>query len=725
MTAHHDPELDDVLQDQELIHLSRLLSSAQRSEPPLDEAFRSGLRRQLMKKAWEMGEGRTSFWGRSSGPPVLAWAAAAAGVVLIASVVIYMAQQSPGVLSQLVVNSPMDGANAVRLQQPIMVSFNQPMDHAATEQALHITPATSVTYTWISDTQLSVQPTSGNLAPNTQYQVTIDSNARTAVGQHVAAPSTITFVTQPAATPAPSPSPTAVPSNGSRLTGEHQVAALSGVGTPALLWSADSSTVYFVGAGGKLQVVDLTTGSVNAVAPDGASSPAISPAGDRLAYIRGGNLEVLTFATGTTVELAPTPAATVVGWAKDKLVWGAADGLYTQGAGGPVQLAPLPTGTAVSVVSIAPDGAHAIVQQDQKLVVLELASGNIVQLGQAGARFLGWSADGTRLLYSTSGGTVAADTKNTILATLPQGEPSWSSHDAILIGTDVQLSQIRPDGSARTVLADGTYHGPSWAPNGTTFTFFRGGALWAASAPALPPLPTTLDLAGVVVNSFMQARLQNQADVAMTFLDGNGKQAYGSGGLTLVPPGEPRFSRYYVLTEEVTTRKPDTAVFVVRLVLAHGKLDVSEFEETLTLVRDSAGSQFVIDQATAGPHRDLGRGADVVAVDVSAATIKVTFDSDLNPASVAGGVLVLDDKGKQIDSTVTYANRSVSITGLDLKAGASYKLVVLTTVRDVVGNNVAAEYDLNLIGPAGTEQSTRGGGSATPTPSPTPAPTPS
>jgi hypothetical protein len=86
---------------------------------------------------------------------------------------------------------------------------------------------------------------------------------------------------------------------------------------------------------------------------------------------------------------------------------------------------------------------------------------------------------------------------------------------------------------------------------------------------------------------------------------------------------------------------------------------------------------------------------------------------------------VLDDKGKQIDSTVTYANRSVSITGLDLKAGASYKLVVLTTVRDVVGNNVAAEYDLNLIGPAGTEQSTRGGGSATPTPSPTPAPTPS
>jgi len=71
MSMHHDPELDDILQDQELRHLADLLASSRQAEPPLDEAFRSGLRRQLMQKAWEMGEGRPSLWRRVFAPP--AW----------------------------------------------------------------------------------------------------------------------------------------------------------------------------------------------------------------------------------------------------------------------------------------------------------------------------------------------------------------------------------------------------------------------------------------------------------------------------------------------------------------------------------------------------------------------------------------------------------------------------------------------------------------------------
>ena len=58
MSMRHDPELDDVLQDKELLRLGELLSSAVRPEPPLDDAFQSELRRQLMHQAWEMGEGR-------------------------------------------------------------------------------------------------------------------------------------------------------------------------------------------------------------------------------------------------------------------------------------------------------------------------------------------------------------------------------------------------------------------------------------------------------------------------------------------------------------------------------------------------------------------------------------------------------------------------------------------------------------------------------------------
>src|SRR5450759_1369156 len=181
MSMRHDPDLDDVLQDEELRRLAGVLSSARRAEPPLDDAFRSGLRRQLMQQAWEMGEGRPSLWRRMFAPPGLAWVGAATGLVLIAGLVIFYSTQSPGSLNQITISSTMDGSKAVALQQPILVSFNQPMDHAATRAAVQITPATNVTFAGSAPSNaLSVQPASGNLAPNTQYQVTIGTGALTA-----------------------------------------------------------------------------------------------------------------------------------------------------------------------------------------------------------------------------------------------------------------------------------------------------------------------------------------------------------------------------------------------------------------------------------------------------------------------------------------------------------------------------------------------------------------
>jgi hypothetical protein len=42
----------------------------------------------------------------------------------------------------------------------------------------------------------------------------------------------------------------------------------------------------------------------------------------------------------------------------------------------------------------------------------------------------------------------------------------------------------------------------------------------------------------------------------------------------------------------------------------------------------------------------------------------------------------------------------VTLSGLDLKPAGKYRLVVLTSLRDVQGHNVASEYDLDLLGPA-------------------------
>jgi Bacterial Ig-like domain/WD40-like Beta Propeller Repeat len=721
MNAFHDPELDDILQESDLRRVADLLRSARAPEPPLDDAYRTGLRRQLMQEAWSMAEGRgSSWWRRLFAPPGLAWAGAVSGVLLIAAVAVWTATQQNGSLGQVFVASPQDGKNNVALGQPILVSFNQPMDHQSTEAAVQITPATSVVYAWdAKSVTLQVTPVTGNLAPNTQYQVTIGPGAKTAGEQKLAAPQTITFVTQPpAASPPPSPTPRPTPTN---PLGEKQIAPLNGASSLALQWSADSQSVYYVDGKGALQVVSIKSGTTTVVAPGGASAPAISPAGDRLAYLLNGKIEILTFASGKTDELAPAATPTLVGWDKDKVVWAAAGEIDQQTDNGPTRLAAVPA--SAIVLSIAPDAAHIAYRLDQNQFVLDLQTGKSVPLNQA--NFVGWSPDGSAMLYANTAGVVVSDLQGNPQATLPTANASWSSQDAILLGGDTAVYEVRPDGSNLTRVSNGTYRSPLWAPDGTTFAFVRGDTLWVATAPALPPEPTIVDEASTVVKKFMDARLAGKSADAAAFLDDNGKNAYGEGRLNLVIAGDPHFTRYYLLTQEAVGTQPDTVRFVVRLVLTHGKKDVSEVEETLTLARDANTKQFLVDQATAGAQRDLGKGPEVVSVDVAATTVQVTFNSDLDPATVNGGVTLVDARGNTVEATVTYANKMVTISGLDLKAGAHYRLVVTTSVRDVQGQRVQAEYDLDLLGPAPNRHAERksvSSGAASPTPAVSPSP---
>ena len=737
MSMHHDPELDDILQDGELKHVADLLRAGRMTEdPPLDDAFRSALRRQLMNRAWGMGGSTVPWLRKAFGPAGLAWAGAAVGVILIAAAVVFTAltSGSTGSLTRdVLVTSPMNDQSAVRLQQPILVNFNQPMNHPSTESAVQITPATTVAFSWSANT-LFVQPTSGNLAPNTQYQVTIGPGARTASGEKLAVPKTITFVTQPPA-PSPSPTPTPVPSPSPRaqLPDQHQLVNFP-VGATNVQWSPDSSTVYFITSNGALDAVPAAGGDVTVLIPGGVTSAALAPAGDRIAVLSNGKIDILDLkAHVVTSEISATPAPLLVGWEKDGVEWAAADGVYAEGTDLPVKLASFPAGRSIVSISFAPDGAHLAYTQDQSLYVFDIATGKGIVLGLAGAQLLGWSPDATGLMYSTAQGVVIADVGGKTTATLPFGEPSWSSQDEILLGSDTDLWEVRPDGTGLTKLAEGTYHLPAWAPNGVSFIYFRGAAVFGASAPPPPPRPSALDAATSAVNTFMQARKNQDGVKATAYLDENGRKAYSSagGGLNLVVTGDPSFSRYYLLTQSITGDHPDMAQFVVRIVLSHDKLDVSTYEETLTLVRTQGSQQFLIDEAAAGPLLTLGKGAEVVSVEVSPGTVKITFDSDLKPESVTTGVIILDSKGKQVGGSPVYANRTVTIDGLDLKPHGTYKLVVLSTVQDVGGTNIAAEYDLTFAGPAETHGGASRRGEQSPSPSPqalpsaTPSPSPS
>ena len=134
------------------------------------------------------------------------------------------------------------------------------------------------------------------------------------------------------------------------------------------------------------------------------------------------------------------------------------------------------------MVSIAPDGAHDITQVGTALSVVDVAANTSQPLAGASA-FLGWSPDGTRLMYATAAGTVVANTSGSSIGTLPAGDASWSSTDAILIGSDTGVYAIHPDGSGSTLLSTGTYRHPVWAPNGTTFAYVRGASLWTRKQP--------------------------------------------------------------------------------------------------------------------------------------------------------------------------------------------------------------------------------------------------
>jgi len=711
---HLDPELNDVLQDPELLRLAAMLSQAETPAPPLDDAFKSGLRRQLMDIAWGSAAGKESWWKQWLSPPRLSWVGAAAVVVMIASVVIYTAAQPPGGFNEVIVQSPQQDQSAVALRQPILVSFNQPMDHPSTEKAVQITPATNVTFTWNGDAQMYIQPVSGDLAPNTQYQVTIRPGALTKTQQPLNTPTTITFVTQP-----PAPTPPASPKpNTSLLTDMQQLATIGDGVLYSPQWSADSGTVYFVTGAGALESVPAKGGSASTLVTDGVSLPAISAAGDRLAYVRGGKIFIIALPSGSSVAEIDT-APTALTWVNDKLYWGSGAGIFTLGDNGPVQLSQSPDASG-GVISIAPDGAHAAFKSGNTLLLLEIGSGHTVPLGGVGAptTFQGWSPNGARVVY----GAIVADMNGRTINTLPAGDVAWSAKNRILLGSETTVYSLRPDGTNLTKLADGSFRLPVWAPDSNTFVFVRGSALWVATAPTTPTPPSPVTQATTVVSAFMNARLQNEPDKARTFLDDAGNVAYGSGNPQLIPSSDLQFKRFYVLLAEVDPSSTNTVRVVVRMVFGKNKQEKVAIEETLIVQRALSTDPFLINGVSASPQRDLGKGPEVVSVKVTDTELVVTFDSDLLPNTV-GGVILQDSTGAAVQVTPHYSDRSVTFSGLQLTAGAHYRVVVQPSVQDVGNRHRPAEYDLDLVGPAPEPAS--GVSTPAPEPSPSPAPAPS
>ena len=733
-----DPELEDLFaRDPSLEPYANLLRTSRLKEPPLDPAFRSALRRQILEEAWRRTERRSSLLASLFRGPGLAWAGASMAAVLLAIVVVQLSGQGTPVTQVSYLSSYPTGS--VNADQPITLTFSQPMDHQTVEQAIHIEPATEVKFSWQGN-QLTIVPAASSLAPNTQYHVTIAPTATTATGKPIDKPIAVTFNTQ--TPPSPAPTPNAGRSPGIGLAGERllEPGAVSIVG-----WSADGATIFYIGRSGDLGSVGADGQQRQTIVRDGVRRAALSPSGMQLAYIRAGSVAVVgTDGSGLQVLAQVDPID--LGWSGARIVYAIASevlptpptALPTASPAASPSPSPSSRPTPVPAVSPSPapssspssspaPGAQALTVQaqasnlsfapDGKHLVYSLGSATVVSDGttvitwaQPAGSAVAWSPDSASVAFTADGAlfTAAPDGSRrlqlTTLGMLALGGPeiptvSWSSTDQLLLGTSKVLSTIRADGSNGGDVRDVEYSHPLWAPAATRFAFMRGGDLWVANLSSTGGGSSALDDAGKVVDSFMQARLAGDSAKASSLLDSDGRQAYAGDGPPLVITTDPRPRRYYVISAQLLPGADAGVQYVVRLVLARGSTEVFAYDETLTLQRRSSGT-LMIHAAKAGPRTPLGNGPSVVSAAVRGRQVVIAFDSDLAPETIASAVKVTDPTGRTVTVKADYANRVLTVTLPELPPVTGYRLALATSLQDIDHQPLTSEFDFDFVAAA-------------------------
>ncbi|HLH69226.1 MAG TPA: Ig-like domain-containing protein [Candidatus Dormibacteraeota bacterium] len=682
MKAPRDPELDALFEelspgDRALQDFAQMLRSAPwpggAADP--DPTFRLALRRRLLQEAWKLAAQRRQPWYRKlfSTPTGLAWAAAALGALLIGLAgLAVLAHPTRGPQPTVEVASPLNDAHTVAVVQPIELDFSQPMDTRSVEEAVKISPATRVSYQWLSPNRVEITPMSGTLAPNTQYTVVVAPSAKTKDGTALGKPAVVTFVTTaPPASPGPTPSQSPTTGPASQLAGMRQLAP---IGTSAPAWSADGSTLYVVNPNGSLEAVAIA-GGTRTLASGGVTTVAVGPSGP--AYVQNGQVVY-----GQTTIQGVQPLA--LGFQGSNLLIGTAQGIVD--AHGTTIAAFSET---ARLVDIAPGGGHAAyLGTSGTLHVVDLASGRDVPVGPATA--LGdWSSSADRYAYASSGAVQVTDMSGNVSRLAGVGGVtgiSWSDADQILLATSSGLEVMNADGTGLHQVASGDFEQPEWSPSGGLFAFKRDGAVWVAQLmgprPAASPSPTVGDEQDFV-QSFLAGAASGSGAQSLGQLDQNGKLAYQR--LLQAQPSLGGFTRSYVVLLQ-----PSRAV--VRLIYGQGAAQTA-IDLTLTLVTDADGGLHIHD-LSAQPVPSFGKGPQVLSVSVGRAQVRVQFDSDLMASSVQSGVLLEGVANAQVSYDASSRTVLLVVPG-GLTPGATYTLQVTGALEDV-NQRAASPYELSF-----------------------------
>ena len=685
MSGHRDPELDDLFDREPGLHrYVNLLRSARLKPPLLDPNFRPALRRRLMQEAYDRYETRQrpSIFARLFTGPVFALGTAAVAILVIATVLILNTGSGQVEVTTI---------GAVAVNQPITVSFNQAMDHQSVENAIQIEPATQVTYSWHGNT-LSIQPASGELAPNTQYHVTVAADAKTAPGVKIGVVKAVAVTTAPLPTPSltPSPSPAAAP----QITAEH---SLSGTSGQIVGWSADGHTLFLLDSSGALDSIGAE-GSGLKLIQAGVKIASLAPNGAALAYTTAGSTGKLYLAAGDgsgghVVDERPADA---IGWQSGKPLELSHGDIGLAGAAATAKL-PNPAGTAF----FSPDGSRLVVvtgvstdpanPQPIATYLFDLLTQK--QTGWATpAQAVAWSPDSARVAF-WRGGSVYLSAPDGSGATelAKSAQPtgiSWTADGKLLLlaGT-AGATLVKADGTSPAQLSQASFQGPVWAPGGGQFAFLRNASIWIDDV-AIDGTALDLGAAGEVVNQYEQARVKGDTATAGSLLGPSASPVAPSPMAT-----DLSLSRFFVISSQATAKD---VRFTVRLIFSKSKTEVRYQDESLVLVTAANGTSFKIDSASDQPPHDLGKGPTVISVTAQDGSVVLVFDSDLDQLSVTGSVTLATAEGQSLPVAAAYSNRKLTVTAR-VTPGTRYRLTVSNSVKDIAGQALQGGYQYDFV----------------------------
>jgi hypothetical protein len=744
-----DPELEDLFRDEpELLETAQRVRAA-RPQSEADPRFQNRLRAQLIAEATR-SHGARRWW--RFGSTQAAWGGAVLGAALIGATALTFLTSHP-TDKTITAISAISAEHDVDPNNVIQVNFNQPMDKTAVEKGVRIQPATEVSYSWTGN-NLVITPVH-HLTGNTPYTVTIAQSAiRAANGAIATTAIVIPFATAPtppvgrstppaltlstvgpegsgtggaggtllfapdgslvstagllpssgtppaATTPSPSASPTASP-GGVSDSGPPPVGQLidyASSGGPFALAAAASAASFspngtYVAAavddnnGGSRIVVTLADGSQQRPSKlTDSSTPVIAltwASNDRIVYTDGTTINEIDFSGKvTTLYTGPDSGATVA-----KLDPGGAYAYVAPASGTGGSLLNIATRAEVvlqgSTTEVAFSGnGSTVVWADQSTSQTRFWTESVTQQAPASMSLLNPNATYTDLALDQDGDeaaylmTPASDRGELVVAEVPSGTP-LAIETVTTSPTDLALS---PGGDQVALLGTDS-HG--------AFLIQQAPVPGATAAHVAPGVPAAANSA---LHAFVEAQVGG--DIAsLAGLSGPNANAAAKTPQNL--------SRAYVISTYVQPSGVVSASveLVVDPTSGHASAEVAS--ETLTLVSQMSGSTYVISRIDSTPLRNEASGPHVLQVNATTqsgqTTLAVSFDSDLDPASVAAAFTVIGANGTTLASSTVYDadSRTATVTIANAPSGA-LTLEISTALDDVYGQTLAHAFQTEV-----------------------------